>query len=183
MPSPFSFICLIIALLFLYRTIISFLIVINKKFLIDEQQYIYLVYISFICLLVAIFKNVIVGIVGIILTPVVLIGYFLVIKKRVYWIVNGVNTNLATYGNALLEFDKRFKDGNYMKEHINLRKVESKIKISFENVELEQKDAIVKLFKQVAKTHAKKFNVRQFIYLLINIAVFIVFLSIGVVYL
>ena len=174
---------MILSFLFLYRTIISLLIVINKKFIIDEQQYIYLIYLSTLCLIVAISKNIIVGIVGICLTPIVLIIYFLVIKKRIYWIVNGTHTNLATYGNALIQYDAKYKDSHYMKEHLSMRKVESKIKITFENINLQEKENIVKLFKLVAKQHAKKWNTKQFIYLLINFLVFIVFLSLGIVYL
>ena len=76
--SVIGFICLVISLLFLYRSILSALILCHKKFILDEQNYIYLFYLSFVCFVVAITKNLIVGYVGVALTPIVLILYFLI---------------------------------------------------------------------------------------------------------
>ena len=161
----------------------SLLILCHKKLILDEQQYIYLFYLSLVCFIVAITKNLVVGIVGIALTPIILILYFLIFKKRIYWIVDGVNTNLASYGNALIEFDDKYKDGYYLKNHISLRKVEGKIEVVFENVELEEKEQILNVFKKVAKQHAQGFQIRQLIYFVLNFIVFIVFFSLFFVYL
>ncbi len=179
--KPIVLIEIIFALLFLYRSVLSFLILIHKKQIIDEQSYIYLMYLTFVCLIVALTKNVIVGYVGVCLTPLVLIIYFLIIKKRVYWIVNGMETNLSSYGNALIEMDEKYKDGYYMKNRVLMRKVEGKIEVKFENVSLEEKEKILHLFKSVAKQHAKGFNGRQFIYLLLNLGVFILAVAFFVV--
>ena len=172
------FIGIVMAILFLYRSILSLLVLLHKKVILDEQSYIYLCYISFVCLLVAISKNVIIGYVGIGLTPIILILYFLIVKKRIYWLVDGTKTNLSNFGNALIEMDEKYKDGHYFKNHITLRKVEGKIEVSFENVSLEEKEKIIKRFKQIAKEHAKGFQLRQLIYLLLNLLIFIIFLSI-----
>ena len=169
--SVIGFICLVISLLFLYRSILSALILCHKKFILDEQNYIYLFYLSFVCFVVAITKNLIVGYVGVALTPIVLIIYFLII------------TNLASYGNALIAYDEKYKDGYYLKNHISLRKVEGKIEVIFEDVSLEEKEQILKIFKKVAKNHANRFQGRQLIYLILNLLVFIVFFSLFFVYL
>lgn len=181
--SVIGFICLVISLLFLYRSILSALILCHKKFILDEQNYIFLFYLSFVCFVVAISKNLIVGYVGVALTPIVLIIYFLIIRRRIYWIVDGVHTNLASYGNALIAYDEKYKDGYYLKNHISLRKVEGKIEVVFEDVSLEEKEQILKIFKKVAKNHANRFQGRQLIYLILNLLVFIVFFSLFFVYL
>ena len=53
----------------------------------------------------------------------------------------------------------------------------------FEDVSLEEKEQILKIFKEVAKNHANRFQGRQLIYLILNLLVFIVFFSLFFVYL
>ena len=86
--KPIVLIEIIFALLFLYRSVLSLLILIHKKQIIDEQSYIYLMYLTFVCLIVALTKNVIVGYVGVCLTPLVLIIYFLIIPVNIKYILS-----------------------------------------------------------------------------------------------
>ena len=180
--SVISFIGFTIAALFLYRSIYSLLILCHKIQVIDEQNYIYLFYISCVCAVVAFTKNITIGIVGLCLTPVVLIIYFMTIRRRIYWIVAGTNTNVSRYGNALIEYDEKYKDGYYTKNHITVKRVESKIQVIFEDLPYEEKEKILKIFKGIAKENDTKFNGKQLLYLLLNFIVFSVFLSIAIVY-
>ena len=175
MQKELIFIFSIFFCLFVYRSIVSTLIISKKKVIIDEQSYLLFGYLSLTCLVTFFSKNISVGIIMLALTPIVLIVYFLVIKKRIYWIVNGVNTNLASYGNALIDKIDKFKDLNYMKEHVILRKVDGKIQVSIENLTYEEKEHVINVLKKTAKSYTKEVTGRQYIYFAINIFIALIF--------
>lgn len=110
------------------------------------------------------------------LSPLVLLIYFMIIKVRVFWIVNGVDTNLASYGNALIDKIPAFADTNYMKEHIIFRKVEGKIKVNMEKLNFEEKEKVLQVLNETAKQHTKEVSGKQTLYLVMHICLTFLFL-------
>lgn len=171
MQKEIIFVCSILFFLFLYRSIVSLQIVRKKKFIIEEQSYVLFAYLTLTCLLIILTKNIVIGIIFLALTPVVMVTYFLLMKIRIYWIVNGAETSLASYGNALIDKIPIFKNSTYMKEHIIFRKVDRKIKVNIENLNYEEKEQILKVLNEVAKEHTKEVNGWQIIFLILNLIV------------
>ena len=81
MQKELIFIFSIFFCLFVYRSIVSTLIISKKKVIIDEQSYLLFGYLSLTCLVTFFSKNISVGIIMLALTPIVLIVYFLITKK------------------------------------------------------------------------------------------------------
>lgn len=176
MPKEFIFVCSILFCVFLYRTIISIQIVRKKKFIIDEQSYILFAYLTLLALITILTKNISIGVIMLALSPLVLLIYFMIIKVRVFWIVNGVDTNLASYGNALIDKIPAFADTNYMKEHIIFRKVEGKIKVNMEKLNFEEKEKVLQVLNETAKQHTKEVSGKQTLYLVMHICLTFLFL-------
>ena len=145
------FFSIVMILVFLYRVILSALLLRKKRHMIDEKFYIGLFYCSLVSILVLFTNWLIVGIVLIAILPIVLTLYVSFAPTRMYWIINGYDITESTFVNKLIEYDEQLKKTSYRinKVRISRKTKEKKTKIEFLNVKFEEKEQLLKIFKEI----------------------------------
>lgn len=157
------FFSIVMILVFLYRVILSALLLRKKRHMIDEKFYIGLFYCSLVSILVLFTNWLIVGIVLIAILPIVLTLYVSFAPTRMYWIINGYDITESTFVNKLIEYDEQLKKTSYRinKVRISRKTKEKKTKIEFLNVKFEEKEQLLKIFKEILNEKVEKSNKKE----------------------
>ena len=157
------FFSIVMIMVFIYRIILSVLLLKRKRHIIDEKFYIGLFYCSLVSILVLFTNWFIVGGILIVILPIILTLYVSFAPTRMYWIINGYDITESTFVNKLIEYDEKLKQTSYRINKVKIsRKVkETKTKIEFLNVKFEEKEAMLKIFLDILNDKVKKSNKKE----------------------
>lgn len=171
------FFCIVIIAVFIYRIILSILLLSKKKNMIDEKFYIALLYVSLVGILVLFTNWLIVGFILILILPIVLTLYISFSPTRIYWIINGFNISESTFVNKLVQTDDKYKKTSYRVNKVRLtkKKKENKIKLEFLNVKYQEKEELLKIINNTINENTNKSNKKELFSLLGSILLILAF--------
>lgn len=157
------FFSIVMIMVFVYRIVLSVLLLKRKRHIIDEKFYIGLFYCSVVSILVLFTNWLIVGGILIIILPVILTLYVSFAPTRMYWIINGYDITESTFVNKLIEHDEKLKETAYRinKVKISRKTKEKKTKVEFSNVKYEEKEKMLKIFLEILNDRVKKSNKKE----------------------
>ena len=147
------FFCIVMIVVFLYRIILSVLLLNKKINLIDEKFYIGLFYCSLVSIVVLFTQWFVLGYVLLGLLPVILTLYVTIATSRIYWVINGYDITESTFVNKFIEYDSKYQNPAYRvnKVRIYRKPKENKTKIEFSSLKYEEKEALLNIIKQILK--------------------------------
>lgn len=159
------FFCIVMIVVFVYRIVLSALLLKKKTCLMDEKFYIGLFYCSLVSILVLFTEWMVVGYVLIGILPIILTLYVTFAPNRVYWIINGHEITESTFVNKFIEYDEKYADSAYRVSKVRIfRKTkESKTKIEFSSLKFDEKEALLNIVKSTIKEKELDANKREWI--------------------
>ena len=169
MDNELLFFFISILTVFLYRIVLSILLLSRKIYLIDEKFYVALLYVSIVDIIVLAARSIITGFILIALTPIVLTLFVAFCPIRVFWIINGVELSQATFYNSLRELDEKYDDLTVLSSKIRFlkKKGEKRTLLVFRNVDYNEQQLLLNKVKSICIDECKKSNKREVLSLII----------------